>query len=80
VITLLRHGVNRLATGKRRTRLDAWLKEDLPLRFDGRILSVDQSMIAKAAKVHHLTVATRNVDDFKPAVDAVQSLEQELVW
>jgi hypothetical protein len=46
VVTLaeLRHGVERLADGSRRRRLDAWLREELPLRFEGRVLSVDQAI------------------------------------
>jgi predicted nucleic acid-binding protein len=38
----LRHGVERLADGNRRRRLDVWLRDELPLRFEGRVLSVDQ--------------------------------------
>jgi toxin FitB len=97
VITLaeLRHGVERLPAGKRRNQLDQWLRETLPLRFEGRILSVDEPMadacggivahrdgigrpihamdalIAATAKVHRLTIVTRNVDDFEPSVDAI---------
>ena len=37
----LRYGVARLAAGKRRQRLDDWLRHELPLRFEGRILPVD---------------------------------------
>lgn len=40
-ITELRYGVERLATGKRRERLDGWLRKDLISRFGGRILPVD---------------------------------------
>jgi toxin FitB len=40
-ITELRNGVERLTTGKRRERLDAWLRKDLISRFKGRILPVD---------------------------------------
>ncbi|MHB1942232.1 MAG: PIN domain-containing protein [Acidiferrobacteraceae bacterium] len=43
VITVaeLRHGIERLAPGARRVRLDAWLTEQLPLRFEDRLLTVD---------------------------------------
>jgi predicted nucleic acid-binding protein len=43
VITLteLRYGVERLAQGRRRKQLDRWLEQDLPLRFEGRILPID---------------------------------------
>ena len=43
VITLaeLRYGIERMATGNRRRRLDEWLRNELPLRFEGRILAID---------------------------------------
>ncbi|MGA2859958.1 MAG: type II toxin-antitoxin system VapC family toxin [Candidatus Sulfotelmatobacter sp.] len=46
VITLaeLRYGVERLAAGARRRRLEEWLGHELPLRFEGRILPVDTSV------------------------------------
>jgi predicted nucleic acid-binding protein len=49
VVTLgeLRYGVERLPAGGRRQRLDAWLRQELPLRFEGRLLSVD-ALIADA--------------------------------
>jgi predicted nucleic acid-binding protein len=37
----LRYGVERMAAGARRNRLEGWLLHELPLRFEGRILSVD---------------------------------------
>jgi toxin FitB len=36
----LRHGVERLAPGSRRKKLDSWLREELPLRFESRVLVV----------------------------------------
>src|SRR5512146_1522487 len=46
VITLaeLRYGVERLAAGKKRKRLEDWLRQDLPLRFEGRILNIDAAV------------------------------------
>jgi len=43
VVTLgeLRYGVERLPAGGRRQRLDAWVRHELPLRFEGRVLPVD---------------------------------------
>jgi predicted nucleic acid-binding protein len=43
VITLaeLRHGIERMPPGARRSRLDTWLTEQVALRFDARILPVD---------------------------------------
>ena len=40
----IRHGIERLQPGRRRTRLDAWLREDLPLRFEGRLLGIDAAV------------------------------------
>lgn len=46
VITLgeLRKGVDRLAAGRRRDRLDQWLSTELPDRFAERVLAVDASV------------------------------------
>ncbi|MGH7813455.1 MAG: type II toxin-antitoxin system VapC family toxin [Candidatus Binataceae bacterium] len=43
VITLgeLRHGIERMADGARRKRLEVWLRDELPLRFEGRIAAID---------------------------------------
>lgn len=43
VVTLaeLRHGIERLADGTRRKRLDRWVREELPVRFEGRLLPID---------------------------------------
>jgi predicted nucleic acid-binding protein len=40
----LRYGVERLAAGARRNRLEQWLSAELPLRFEGRILAVDHNV------------------------------------
>lgn len=37
----LRHGIERLAPSARRRRLEEWLSNDLPLRFEARIIGVD---------------------------------------
>ena len=46
VITLaeVRFGVECLPLGARRSRLDAWIREDLAGRFEGRILAVDEAV------------------------------------
>ena len=46
VVTLaeLRYGVERMAAGTRRRRYEQWLGHELPLRFEGRILSVNQGI------------------------------------
>jgi predicted nucleic acid-binding protein len=91
VVTLaeVRYGVERLASGARRRRLEEWLGRELPLRFEGRMLPVDANVaeawgkmvarseatgrpigamdafLAATAEVHHLTLVTRNVSDFR---------------
>jgi predicted nucleic acid-binding protein len=40
----LRYGVERMAVGARRSRLEQWLRDELPLRFEGRILAIDASI------------------------------------
>jgi predicted nucleic acid-binding protein len=43
VMTLaeLRYGTERLPSGARKSRLEAWLHEELPLRFEGRLLNIE---------------------------------------
>lgn len=40
----LRYGVERMPVGARRSRLEQWLRDELPLRFEGRILSIDNNI------------------------------------
>jgi len=49
VITLaeLRYGIERLAPGAERAGLTRWLEDELPRRFDGRILQVDDIAAAE---------------------------------
>src|SRR5450759_3911287 len=53
VITLteLRYGIERMAAGHRRRRLEEWLEEELPLRFEGRILPIDPDVADACGKV-----------------------------
>ncbi|HTC11191.1 MAG TPA: type II toxin-antitoxin system VapC family toxin [Acetobacteraceae bacterium] len=46
VITLaeLQRGVDRLPAGRRHSQLDVWLREELPLRFTGRMLPIDEAV------------------------------------
>ena len=37
----VRRGIELMSAGKRRERLALWLTEDLPARFEGRILQID---------------------------------------
>ena len=46
VITLaeLRYGLERMSAGKRKVRLEEWLRDELPLRFEGRVLPIDRAI------------------------------------
>lgn len=46
VVTLaeLRYGIARMTDGSRRRRLDEWLRNALPLRFEGRLLPIDAAV------------------------------------
>jgi toxin FitB len=53
VITLarLRHGIERMAAGARRKRLDEWLRDELPLRFEARVLPVNGAVADAWGKI-----------------------------
>ena len=64
VVTLaeLRHGIERLADGRRRARLETWLEHDLIERFDGRVVPIDERiahtwgrLVAQAEAIGHPT-------------------------
>jgi predicted nucleic acid-binding protein len=40
----IRRGVEMLVAGRRRERLGTWLAEELPVRFEKRILDIDQQV------------------------------------
>ena len=40
----IRFEVERLAPGLRRNRLDLWLRDELPARFEGRVVPVDKQV------------------------------------
>jgi predicted nucleic acid-binding protein len=46
IVTLaeLRYGIERMTVGGRRRRYEQWLEYELPLRFEGRILSLQSPM------------------------------------
>ncbi len=74
----LRYGVDRLAGGARRTRLEQWLRDELPLRFEGRILSVDDAVaeawgrtVARCESLGHPIAA---MDAFLSAIADVHGL------
>jgi predicted nucleic acid-binding protein len=53
VVTLaeLRRGIDRLAAGRRRDRLDSWLQHDLPDRFGERVLPINIDVADKWGRI-----------------------------
>lgn len=47
----LRHGIDRLSAGAHRRQLDGWLRDELPLRFETRILPVTSQIADEWGRV-----------------------------
>lgn len=71
----LRHGIERLPSGKRRTQLDEWLRADLPLRFERRILPVDAAV---ADQWGHLVARSESKGRPLHAMDALIAATAEV--
>ncbi|MPY88222.1 MAG: PIN domain-containing protein [Luteitalea sp.] len=80
VVTLaeLRHGIERLDNGKRRKRLDEWLSHELPLRFEGRVVLIDEAVAdawgKEVARREALGQAIAPLDAFMAATAHVHAL------
>jgi predicted nucleic acid-binding protein len=80
VVTLaeLRGGVAALPTGRRRNQLDEWLSNDLPARFEGRVLPVDTAVADQWGRITAKAKATRRpvhaMDAFLAATSQVHRL------
>jgi toxin FitB len=48
----LRFGVARMPQGRRRRQLDDWLSNEIPMRFDGRIIGVDVAVADAWGVIH----------------------------
>jgi len=74
----LHYGAERLAAGRRRSRLEEWLRHELPLRFEGRILPIDSNIAEAWGKtVLHSEAAGRPIgamDAFLAATAEVHRL------
>jgi len=47
----LRYGTERLPAGARRSRLETWLREELPLRFESRLLIIEATIAGASGSV-----------------------------
>ena len=50
-LTELRYGIERMPRGQRHNRLSMWLENELPIRFEGRILTIDESVADACGKL-----------------------------
>jgi hypothetical protein len=50
-LTELRYGIERMPRGRRQERLSKWLEDMLPLRFEGRILTIDRVVADACGKL-----------------------------
>ena len=50
-LTELRYGIERMPKGRRHKRLTAWLENELPARFEGRILTIDPAIADTCGKL-----------------------------
>jgi predicted nucleic acid-binding protein len=80
VVTLaeLRFGIERMATGSRRRRYEQWLEHELPSRFEGRILAVNQGIADAWGRVVALCASNGTpisaIDGFLAATAQVRDL------
>lgn len=70
VLTLgeIEKGVAKLPASARRRRIEAWLRSDLPARFEGRVLPVDAAVAARWGLV---SAAAERQGRPLPAIDAL---------
>jgi toxin FitB len=74
----VRHGVELLSPGRKRERLARWLAEELPERFENRILAIDQpiaetwGVVVSRAQKAGLTLGS--MDAFVAATAATRAL------
>lgn len=53
----IRQGVERLRPGRRRGRLESWLQADLPSRFQGRILPIQEAIADRWGRIAAIAAA-----------------------
>ena len=61
-------GIEKLSTSKRKRELHTWLQEDLLIRFDGKILSLDTDVMLEWGK---LTALVEAAGKPMPAIDSL---------
>ncbi len=71
----VRRGVEMMPIGRRRTHLDDWLSREVPIRFSGRILAMDEhtaDLCGRLLGKHRLGLEVKKLMDFWMAALALQ--------
>jgi len=79
VVTLaeIRYGIERLDNGRRRKRLDEWLRDELPLRFEERILPIDGAVAdAWGRVVAHREATGRHISSMDALIAATAEVHK----
>ena len=82
VITLaeLRHGIDRMPVGARKKRLNEWLEQDLPLRFEHRTLGIDAATANVCGKLIAISEARgKRIEVMDAFVAATAALHQLII-
>lgn len=79
VVTLaeLRHGIERMDDGGRRKRIDEWLHHELLRRFEGRVLSIDDTVAdAWGRVVAHREALGRRIEPMDAFIAATAQVHE----
>ena len=79
VVTLaeLRAGAERLAPGRRRTQLERWIEEELPDRFEDRLLPVDRGVADRCGRISaRASAAGRPIEAMDAFIAATAEVHQ----
>jgi predicted nucleic acid-binding protein len=74
----IRRGIEQMSPGRRRDRLVTWLANELPVRFEGRVLTIDRAVAESwgvlMARARRAGVGLGTVDAFFAATADVHGL------
>jgi predicted nucleic acid-binding protein len=79
VVTLaeLRHGIERMTIGKRRIRLEQWVQDELPQRFENRLLDINPGIADVWGRVvAHSQAAGRQMSSMDAFIAATAAVHQ----
>ncbi len=74
----LRYGVERLPAGRRREALARWIDVDLPSRFAGRVLAIDESVADVGGRLWARAVREGRTPDLVDVMIAAMAVVHDL--